>query len=169
MVRYRIREYGKNTKNFEELERDSLFFFLWEGSQKGPPEDKAIKAFGMLKPVDLYYGDNVVPILGIGNVMAVEKSRGYGTVLMDHIRRYLERNRAVGLGNSHQDNFPFYQKCGFQFIPGVVKRMVSLETDGSRRTPQDWSEYDLFLYDGDHRLDEIVKGSDEIIIRVPLW
>lgn len=43
----RIKEYGENTKDFKNNEQDSTFFFLKERDE--------IKAFGMLKPITLYY------------------------------------------------------------------------------------------------------------------
>ena len=161
MVYQRIREYGKNTKDFEHHERESLFFFLKEGEE--------IHAFGMLKPVNISYGAKEYPIMGIGNVMALEKSQGYGTMLMNHIRTYLEKNGDIGLGNTHKDNFIFYQKCGFTFIPGFVERFVSIEKDGRRREPHDWSDYAMFMYDVDHTLEEVIHGQDDIIIKIPLW
>lgn len=162
MIHQRIREYGENTKDFEHHERESLFFFL--------QEDEEIKAFGMLKPVNIFYGVETYPIMGIGNVMTLEKSQGYGTMLMHHIQTYLDNKRAICLGNTHKDNFTFYQKCGFKLIPGVVERFVYLEKDGrGRELQQDWSDYGMFLYDVDHTLEEMVHGQDEIIIRIPLW
>lgn len=162
MVHQRIREYGENTKDFDKNERESLFFFLTEGEE--------IHAFGMLKPVTLYYGSQEYPIMGLGNVMAIEKSQGYGTILMNHIRTYLEKHRYIGLGNTHKDNFTFYTKCGFTVIPGFVERFVHIEKDGRNREPhKDWSDYAMFLYDGENILTEMIHGTDDIIIRIPLW
>ena len=113
MVDKRIREYGENTKDFENNERGSTFFFL--------KDENKIKAFGMLKPVVLYFDQNEYQIMGLANVFAVEKNRGYGTILMEHIKTYLGNNRSVCIGNTHKDNFKFYQKCGFTFVPGLVE------------------------------------------------
>src|ERR1700690_21967 len=141
MVDNRIREYGENTKDFENNERESIFFFLMDGSE--------IKAFGMLKPVKISYDSKEYQIMGIANIMAIEKSKRYGSILMDYVRKYLEKNSLVCIGNTHKDNFEFYKKCGFEFIPGLVERFVYIDED-SKEHRGDWAEYCMFIYDKDN-------------------
>jgi GNAT superfamily N-acetyltransferase len=160
MVNHRIEEYGENTKNFENNERESVFFFL-------KVEDE-IKAFGMLKPVKISYKLRDYQIMGMANVIAVEKSKGYGTILMNHVRNYLEKNRFICIGNTYKDNFEFYEKCGFTFVPGLVDRFVYIDTDGKEHWG-DWEDYDMFIYDKDNKFDEVLNGKDKIVVRVPLW
>ena len=99
----RIKEYGENTKDFRNNEKDSIFFFLKEGNK--------VKAFGMLKPVILYYQNKEYLIMGLANVIAVEKSKGYGTKIMKVITDYLEINNVPALGNTYTGNFDFYKNA----------------------------------------------------------
>jgi len=197
MVNKRIQEYGENTKDFDNNEQESLFFFLMEGSD--------IKAFGMLKPVIIYYKEVGYPIMGMGNVMAMEKGKGYGTTLMNHVKNYLTKTKQVCIGNTHKDNFAFYTKCGYTFIPGFVNRFVYymkaktptvksgmkrsrlaegetvrnkypdrkvgdiyIDTQG-KETRGDWHDYAMFVYDKENRLKELINGNGDIVTKVPLW
>jgi GNAT superfamily N-acetyltransferase len=160
MIENRIREYGENTKDFENNEQDSMFFFL--------KKDHEIKAFGMLKPVTLNYSSIEYPIMGIGNIMALEKGKGYGKLLMEHIKNYLKKHNLVGLGNAYKTNLEFYKKCGFTFIPGFVDRLVYVDKNNKEHR-EDRTDYCMFILDKDGALDTVAKGKDEIIIRVPLW
>lgn len=160
MVQARIREYGENTKDFENKEQDSVFFFL--------NEDDKTKAFGMLKPVVLYYLNHEYPIMGVGNIMSLEKGKGYGTELMREITSYLKENNQVGLGNTHKDNFVFYEKCGYKFIPGLIDRVIYKNKDEfEKRTETE--DYDMFIYDPKYFIKTITEGEDDVTIKVPFW
>jgi len=164
MVKNRIREYGKNTKDFENNERDSFFFFLKNGD--------IIKAFGMLKPVTFYCEDKQYQIMGIGNIMAVEKSKGYGTILMNYIRDYLEDNNYVGIGSTHSYAFDFYEKCGFTFVASLLEKVVYIdENDKEHRRTRDSEEWKhaMFIFGKDNQLEELIDGDEDIVIKVPFW
>ena len=68
MNKQRMIEYGENTKDFKKNELESIFFFLTEG--------EAFKAFGMLKSLVITHHERHYPILGVGNVIAIEKDAG---------------------------------------------------------------------------------------------
>ena len=156
----RIKEYGENTKDFRNNEKNSIFFFLKELNE--------IKAFGMLKPVVLYYQDSEYPIMGLANVIAVEKSKGYGSRIMKDITDYSNANNIPLLGNTYTGNFVFYEKCGFVFFHNLIDRMVYVMSDGEERKTER-EGYDMFTYDPKNLLSSIVNGDDKIIIRVPFW
>ncbi len=161
----RVKEYGENTKDFRNKERESTFFFL-----KG---DDEIKAFGMLKPVTLYYKDRSYPIMGIANVIAIEKSKGWGKVLMQKITEYLEINIIPGMGNTYSGNFEFYKKCGYTFVPDLLQRMVYVKDNGKEETTETHTEegedYSMFIYDSQNILKEVVEGDKRVVIKVPFW
>lgn len=160
MVDNRIREYGENTKDFENNERKSTFFFLYDSDE--------IKAFGMLKPVILYYRGMEYPIMGLANVMALEKSKGYGSKIMKAINEYLDRHNISALGNTWIHNFDFYKKCGYTFFSNLIDRMVYIKPNGEKiKTERE--NYDMFIYDPTNQLSNLVNGKDEIIIKVPFW
>lgn len=160
MVDNRIREYGENTKDFENKERESTFFFLYYNDE--------IKAFGMLKPVSLYYENVEYPIMGLANVMALEKGKGYGTIIMKEINEFLDKNKLSALGNTWIHNFDFYKKCGYTFFHNLIDRMVYKTPEG-KELKTERENYDMFIYDPNNQLKKIVEGEDEIIIKVPFW
>jgi hypothetical protein len=161
MISQRIKEYGENTKDFENNEQESIFFFLKEGEK--------IKAFGMLKPVIIYCSSREYKIMGLGNMIAIEKSRGYGTILMNHIKAYLRKHNYSCIGNTHKDNFEFYKKCEFLFIPGLVKRFVYIDEQGKQEAKNDWSDYEMFVLDDNNQIQEVINSKSNIFIKVPLW
>ena len=161
----RVKEYGENTKDFRNKERESTFFFL-----KGNDE---VKAFGVLKPVNLYCEAQSYPIMGITNVIAVEKSKGWGKVLMKQITEYLERNKIPGMGNTYSGNFEFYKKCGYTFVPDLLQRMVYVkdneeEVRTETRT-EEGEDYSMFIYDSQNILKDVVEGNKRVVIKVPFW
>ena len=162
MVQNRIREYGENTKDFENNEKESIFFFLKDGD--------SIKAFGMLKPVTLSYDSKKYHIMGIGNIIAVEKSKGYGTILMNHIRNYLENSEYIGMGNTHSNNFNFYEKCGFIFIPNLIEKIVYIDEKGKeyKRDSEQW-DHEIFIFDKGNELNELINGDGDAVSNVPFW
>lgn len=165
MNNQRIKEYGENTKDFRNNEKDSTFFFLKDGNY--------IQAFGMLKPVTLYYEDQQYPIMGIANVISLEKSKGLGTIIMKHITNYLDENKLAGMGNTYTGNFDFYRKCGYTFIPGLLPRMVYLKDNGEELRTETKTEtgedYAMFIYDPHESLRDIIGGDKPVIIKVPFW
>lgn len=160
MVDNRIREYGENTKDFENKERNSTFFFLYEGDM--------IKAFAMLKPVTLYYHDKEFAIMGLANVMCLEKSKGYGTKIMSAVTKYLDQNNIAAIGNTWKYNFDFYKKCGFTFLPNLIERMIYITPEGKHEKTER-VDYDMFYYNPIGSIDNVVSSTDEIIIKVPFW
>ncbi len=156
----RIKEYGENTKDFRRNEQESTFFFLKEGEE--------VKAFGMLKPVTIYYEDKPYQIMGIANVIAIEKSKGLGTILMRQITNYLEENNQVGVGNTYTGNFEFYKKCGYTFVPGLLERFVYIKDSGEEEKTET-EGYDLFVYDSKNALKDVIEGDGPVVIKVPFW
>jgi hypothetical protein len=149
----RIKEYGRNSKDFEKNENESIFFFL--------KENDLIKAFGMLKPVELIHKNKSYSVLGLGNVIAVEKGRGYGSKLMKEINNYLVKNKIPAFANTHKDNFEFYRKNGYKVEKSLLERIVE---KSEKHKDYDWSEYSMIYFDPTHQLEELVNGEGDVII-----
>lgn len=160
MNNQRIKEYGENTKDFKNNEQESSFFFL--------KEQEEVKAFGMLKPVTLHTDGKSYPIMGIANVIAIEKSKGYGSAIMEQITTYLEQNKLVGIGNTHRDNFDFYKKCGYRFVPGLLGQFTYIKADGVEEKTET-QDYDMFVYDPQNVLADMCDGESSVVIKVPFW
>jgi len=104
MEKARIKEYGKNDKNFKKAEMQSFFFFV--------KDKKKIVSFGMLKPIKMNYLGKEYNILGIGNIMSIEKRRGYGRILIQSMVDFLKKKGKTGLGFCADNHVPFYKKGG---------------------------------------------------------
>lgn len=162
MSQQRITEYGENTKDFRKNELDSTFFFIHD--------DGKLCAFGMLKPVTLTHKETTIPILGIGNIIAIEKAQGYGRELMQRIRAYLSAAEKIGLGFCAPQLTAFYTKCGYQVVEQLSARFYYplAHTDGTRERLAHIPN--ILCYDPEHRLINRLQASDERIeIDVPFW
>ncbi|NTU46109.1 GNAT family N-acetyltransferase [Candidatus Roizmanbacteria bacterium] len=156
----RVKEYGENTKDFKKNEQGSTFFFL--------KEMDGVKAFGMLKPVTLCYDDKPYQIMGIANVIAIEKSKGFGSLLMEQITKYIEENNMVVVGNTYVDNFEFYKKCGYRFVPGLLPRFVYKKENGEEARTET-QNYEMFIFDPQNMLKNVIEGTKSVVIKVPFW
>lgn len=162
MNQQRFHEYGENTKDFRKNELESIFFFL--------NANHDIKAFGMLKPVTITYRDESFRILGIGNIIAREKGRGWGKKLMTEIKGYLKQVSKIGLGFCDKPVVGFYETCGYDIVEQLSTRFryqYAKETNG-RETLK--NPRDILCYDADQTLIRTLCSSDDLVyINVPFW
>jgi hypothetical protein len=162
MNKQRILEYGENVKDFKKYEQGSTFFFLHEND--------SIKAFGMLKPVTIAMANLKFDILGIGNIIAIDKGKGYGTELMKKQLSFLLERDKSGLGFCKNPICNFYSKCGFKVVANLASRMRYLyfREDGfpGKTNPN----FGLLYFQGSDRIiDHLTRVNDLIYIDVPFW
>lgn len=158
----RIIEYGENVKDFKKYEQDSTFFFL---NKKG-----TTKAFGMLKPVTITMDKLKFDILGIGNIISIDKGKGYGTELMKKQLSFLLERDKSGLGLCKIPICNFYTKCGFKVIPNLVSRMRYryFKEDGfPEKTDPNLGL--LYCQGSDRIIDHLTRVNELIYISVPFW
>jgi len=74
----------------------------------------------------------------------------------------------VGLGNTHRDNFEFYKKCGWRSIPGLVERFAYVKANGEEEGTET-QDYEMFIYDTNNLLRDIIEGDRPVVIKVPFW
>ncbi len=162
MNRQRLTEYGENTKDFENNERESIFFFY--------QNDGAIRAFGMLKPVTLTIDNFRQDLFGIGNIMAMEKSKGYGQRLILEIQKYLTNHAKIGIGFCIYDVHGFYKRCGFQLDQAVTLRFRYKygEQTGNPKI-QDQNLWTLYTTSGIELVQQIMQSKEFAYVDVPFW
>lgn len=153
MIQNRVSEYGENTKDFENKEQDSLFFFFIKNSH--------IKAFGMLKPIDIRFEGKDYKIMGIGNVMSVTKGQGYGRILINNILDYLNENKLTGIGFAEDAVVGFYRSCGLCTNEKIATRFRYIYQANPSNTEHEARER---LTDGDNMI--YVSGTDGLIERI---
>lgn len=162
MNRQRVVEYGQNTKDFEKNERESIFFFY--------QTDGAIRSFGMLKPVTLMIDGHHQDIFGIGNIMAMEKSKGHGQTLMLELQNYLTNQTKIGMGFCVYDVHRFYERCGFQMDQAVTARLrykYAEQTGDPKMLDQNlWT---LYTVSGLELAQQIMQSKEFAYVDVPFW
>jgi len=162
MNKQRIHEYEVNTKNFRQNEQDSTFFFAKNNGDT--------KAFGMLKPVTIIHQGKMTGILGIGNIIAVEKGTGNGKQLMLAIKDYLTDKRRIGLGFCNPGVEGFYRNCGYQMIGPLSGRFcypLAELTDKRERLNEDLN---ILCHDPIGGFIEALQATSEpIYINQPFW
>jgi len=120
----------------------------------------------MLKPLTITHHDQHYPILGVGNIIAVEKRQGYGKLLMQAIKDYLVSKHLTGMGFCDGSVCPFYVQCGFQITEGLSSRFRY--QDG--RTEKQNGAYGVLHFDGGDGVARHLLADDALIyIDVPFW
>ncbi|GEM_PF-1469011 len=162
MNQQRVQEYEINTKNFRQNEQDSTFFFLRDGGQ--------VTAFGMLKPITLIHQGQMTTVLGIGNIIARDKSAGNGKQLMLSIKAYLDDKQRIGLGFCNSHVAGFYRKCGYQVLNDLPERfrypLASLNGEKEKLSPA----LNSLCHDPIGGFIEALQSDDDhIYINQPFW
>ena len=101
----------------EDQSPDRLFFLL--------KKENLILAMGALwevKPV-MFDGDEF-SFLGVLNVVANEKGKGYGRQVVETMRKYAIEHDKTTFGFCMPKNKGFYEKCGFQIEEKSTQRFV---------------------------------------------
>jgi len=107
MNNQRIREYGGGTNLFDrKCHKESNFFFVSEG--------KKIVAFGFLRPVEVTYKNKKYKIFALGGIMAIEKKKGSGTILIKCMINFLKKKQKTGVGFTGKKTVQFYKKAGLK-------------------------------------------------------
>lgn len=162
MNRQRLAEYGRNTKDFAKNERRSIFFFY--------QTDGAVRAFGMLKPVTLTLNGHRQGILGIGNIMSIEKSMGYGRRLMAAIQDYLTSHGKIGMGFCIDHVHGFYKRCGFQTDQALLSRLrYKYAAQTGHPAMHDQSLWTLYTASGLALVQQIKRSNEIAFVDVPFW
>ena len=113
MINSRIKEYGRNTIDFHKEWRNTYLFVK---------ENNKIVSFGMLKPVKIDYLGKTYSILGLANIIAVKKGKGYGRILIKSMIENLKKKGKTGLGFCDKKVTLFYNKSGLETKKGLIKR-----------------------------------------------
>ncbi len=87
-------------------------------------DEKKLVVMGALTPVRIKYLGKTYNILGITEIVALKRKKGYGKILMQEILKYVEKTGKTAVGFTGDRTSPFYKKCGLKIKPGMVKKFV---------------------------------------------
>lgn len=122
-------------------EKNSYFFLL--------KEDNKILSYCFLKPTKIIYKKKNYNIFGIRHTISVKSKRGYGTILMKKVIKFLEKKEKTGLGFTGSNVAKFYKKVGFKTKAKLRQRFFP---DYSKEKVAHWGFY--------------IEGDDKIINRL---
>jgi GNAT superfamily N-acetyltransferase len=108
MNKWRKKEFGKgNVKNYKkDYWPGAKFFFLKDG--------KEIVAFGALRDISVQYLGKDYKILGICNIIAIQKGKGYGKALIQNMIKFAKKKSKTALGFCANEKAKFYEKAGLK-------------------------------------------------------
>lgn len=117
---YRVREFHSRTtlnKNDPEVST-SLFFLLYSKF------NHRLLAFGKLRRIPIVVQGKKEKIICISTVIAIQKGKGLGRLLMSSVKKYLLKTNKPALGFCETELLPFYKKCGFTLIEPKLNNFV---------------------------------------------
>lgn len=155
MENARIEEYGLNTKDFRNKEKDSVFFFV---NRLGK-----IVSFGMLKPVRIEFNGEIFDILGISSMLSLKKGKGYGLVLAEAMIEYLEKSGKSGLGFCEKKVSGFYDKCGFEIIESFALRFRQRGAGAKEKLAEHEEGWYGVCFNGKDNFIRKAAGSDGVL------
>jgi hypothetical protein len=103
----RIKNYGKEVNLLDRKAHGKSYFFFVK-------ENNKIAAFGFLRPFKCTYKNEKYNLFALGGIMSVEKGKGYGTVLIQNMIKFLKKKNKTGLGFCGKKTAEFYKKAGLK-------------------------------------------------------
>lgn len=91
-------------------------------------EENTLVSFARLKiDIRLSFDKKFYTIIGISSVIALEKKKGYGKLLVKTIKDYILQQKKTAIGFCDPKNSPFYEKCGLYILKNGVERFIYLD------------------------------------------
>lgn len=92
----------------DNIQDDDLHFILYENGE--------LVAYMNIVNVDVMIDNASYQSMGIGNVCAASKGRGYGKEIMNELNRYLLEVDSIGILLCKTPLIPFYQKFNWKLV-----------------------------------------------------
>jgi hypothetical protein len=140
---YRKTEFGSPTAievNPQSENWEKPYFLAYAGEQ--------LAAFGRLHDVEVRLQQQTYRTLGIATVVATKKGAGFGKLLMEKMKEYIEASGKTAIGFCGPDVSAFYEKCGFSIIKGGVQRVVYMESGKHVPVPAERANGDVIYLSG---------------------
>jgi len=143
MNRSKSKEYSRRykRKDFRKDYPKSVFFFV---KDKGK-----IVAFGAFRKLVLEFRGKDYNILGICNILSIERGKGYGKILIAAMIEYMKKTNKTGLGFCAKKRTVFYKKAGLSVKKEFIRRVVYKNPKGKLEPETD---ADGVYYEGKDKL-----------------
>lgn len=129
---------------------------------------KDVVAFGILNPVVAEYLGEKYNIFGVGDIVTIRRSEGYGKVIMAAMIKYLKKSGKTCLGFCARKNLLFYKKAGFGTKMNLMKRFRYRNPKSGRLGPEKNGD-GLFHEGKDGFVNEILKTNSLVYLDTKLW
>ena len=161
MNKSRIKLWGKDAKvDFKKDDTKGEFIFVKNNNK--------IVAFGMMKPIKIKLGKKNFTIWGIGRGMAIEKRKGWGTLL--NVARILELKKLgkTGIAFTSTKNIPFFKAAGYQIKKNGIRKFRYLNPE-TKELVYD-SNGEMIYYEGkDKFVTKLLKSKKFAITDTNFW
>lgn len=143
------------------FKKEELFFIIRD-------QKNEILAVGCLKSVNIKFLKKVYQIKGIGGIVSLIQGKGYGKILMQEIRKYLEKKNFMGIGFCTRKNNPFYKKCNFFVEDDLIHRFVYKNDNGDLHHNPDGDD-DVLYFNDKYSLIQQIISSPKAKVYIPFW
>lgn len=156
----RIKEYGKGSSvNFKKVDAKGEFIFV--------KDDGKIKAFGMMKPVNVELDGKKYVINGIGRGLALEKGKGYGRTLNEARILKLKKTGRTGIAFTSKKNIGFFEKVGYKIKRNGIRKFLYRNPKG--KLIED-NEGEMVYYEGrDKFVIKLLKSKNKAVMDTDFW
>ena len=125
-------------------------------------------AFGRLHSVRVESEGIPETILGIASIAAIQKEQGYGRILMQGMRDYIEASGQTAIGFCDPALSGFYEACGYSVLRNGVQRFTYLD-DLGQVVPTPYPNDDALYLNGGPALINPDNAEQQIIAFRPSW
>jgi len=98
-------------------------YFLIKDGQGG------VLAFGVIRPAQIQFQQKIYSILEFVSLVSIKKGEGYGSSLMEQMKKYAEVEGKTLIGFCTSDMVPFYQKNGLETTMGLPDRFEFIKDE----------------------------------------
>ncbi len=119
------------------------FFLVREADQ--------LTAFGRLHTVPVEFQGNRHTILGVAGIVAIQRGRGYGKILMSRMKEYIDESGQTAIVFCDPKVTAFYEKCGYSILPNGIQQFNFLDSE-HQAIPSQCKDKDVLYIDGDDHL-----------------
>ncbi len=92
-------------------------------------KDDTLVSYLLLVPIEIEVNTEKKSGYGVSTVCSLEKGKGYGKSIMDHINDKLRKEDKVGLLFCQSKNVEFYQKCNWKILENTKLEIKDIKID----------------------------------------
>ena len=127
-------------------------------------------AFAMLLETEVEFKGKRYSLLGLANLIAINKGKGYGKILIYKMKNYIKKSGLTCIGFCNKKITGFYQKCGFGVIIDGCSKTLYKDTKGNFHSDR-FGGGDLIYIEGEDSLIKQILDNpkEKLIIFRPHW